>query len=98
MEPIRTEGCSRRKRRLLFAGIYGFEKEGNFLDEATREKNGGNIPHLQAPLSELAKKQETKPAEFLAKLEKLRKKLFAALGRKNSPPRRTTKCSRTGTA
>ena len=62
----------------FFAGIYGFEKEGNFLDEATREKNGGNIPHLQAPLSELAEKQEMKPAEFLAKLEKLRKKLFAA--------------------
>ena len=33
---------------------------------------------MQAPLSELAEKQEMKPAEFLAKLEKLRKKLFAA--------------------
>ena len=80
----------------FFAGIYGFEKEGNFLDEATREKNGGNIPHLQAPLSELAEKQEMKPAEFLAKLEKLRKKLLRA-GRRIHP-RRTTKCSRTGTA
>jgi len=62
----------------LFSEIYGFEKDGNFLDEATHKKNGRNIPHLQAPLSELAEKHEMKPKEFLAKLEKMRSKLFAA--------------------
>lgn len=61
----------------LFSAIYGFEKEGNFLDEATREKNGRNIPHLQVPLSELAQKHDMKPKEFLEKIEKMRKKLFA---------------------
>ena len=62
----------------FFAGIYGFEKEGNFLDEATHQRTGGNIPHLQAPLSELAKKQDMKPTEFLARIEGLREKLFAS--------------------
>ena len=29
-----------------FMKIFGFEKSGNFLDEATKEKTGANIPHL----------------------------------------------------
>jgi uncharacterized protein YyaL (SSP411 family) len=61
----------------LFAETYGFEKEGNFLDEVTHSKNGRNIPHLQKSLPELAEKHEMKPKEFLAKLEGMRKKLFA---------------------
>lgn len=31
---------------------YGIEKGGNFLDEATREKTGTNIPHLTAELDD----------------------------------------------
>jgi uncharacterized protein YyaL (SSP411 family) len=61
----------------LFAETYGFEKEGNFLDEATHAKNGRNIPHLQGSLAELAANHEMAPKEFLARLEKMRKKLFA---------------------
>lgn len=32
--------------------IYGFEEGGNFLDEATQEKTGTNIPHLAAELDD----------------------------------------------
>lgn len=35
-----------------FAGIFHIEEEGNYLDEATHRKNGSNIPHLRADLSE----------------------------------------------
>jgi uncharacterized protein len=60
----------------FYANVYGFEKEGNFLDEATHMKNGRNIPHLKVPLSELAAKHDMEPKEFLAKIERNRKKLF----------------------
>ena len=60
----------------FYAGVFNFEKEGNYLDEATRKKNGRNIPHLNAPLSELSDKHDMKPREFLAKVENIREKLF----------------------
>jgi len=44
---------------------YGFAEGGNFLDEATREKTGTNIPHLSADLDEAT----------LARIEPLRVKL-----------------------
>ena len=42
------------------------------------KRTGETSPTCKPRSSELAEKQEMKPAEFLAKLEKLRKKLFAA--------------------
>lgn len=45
---------------------YGFEKDGNFLDEATREKTGTNIPHLSVELDDATR----------ARLEPLRIKLY----------------------
>ena len=32
----------------VFIKAYGFEKDGNFLDEATHQKTGANIPHLKS--------------------------------------------------
>ena len=60
----------------FFAEAYNFEEAGNYLDEATRERNGGNIPHLLVPLDELGKTDNVSGDQFLAKLERLRKKLF----------------------
>jgi uncharacterized protein YyaL (SSP411 family) len=34
----------------LFANAYGFSQEGNFRDEATDERTGQNIPHLERPI------------------------------------------------
>jgi uncharacterized protein YyaL (SSP411 family) len=49
-----------------FAGLFHLEEEGNYLDEATRKKNGTNIPHLRADLTDGER----------ARFEPLRKKLW----------------------
>jgi uncharacterized protein YyaL (SSP411 family) len=49
-----------------FAGRFHLEAEGNYLDEATRSKNGTNIPHLRDDLSD----------EERTRFEPLRKKLW----------------------
>ncbi len=36
----------------FFLETYRFEEEGNYLDEATHEKTGTNIPHLRADLAD----------------------------------------------
>jgi len=50
----------------FFIETFHFEDEGNFLEEATREKTGTNIPHLKEELLE----------ETRARVEPLRLKLF----------------------
>ncbi len=49
-----------------FAKTFRFEDGGNFLDEATHEKTGTNIPHLRSDLSE----------DERARFEPLRAKLW----------------------
>ena len=41
--------------RTLFLQVYRFEKDGNFLEEATHEKTGTNIPHLRKSLDQHAR-------------------------------------------
>ncbi|MCB1207421.1 MAG: thioredoxin domain-containing protein, partial [Verrucomicrobiae bacterium] len=50
----------------LFLTTYRFQEEGNFQDEATRAKNGTNIPHLRADLTD----------EERVRLEPMRQKLW----------------------
>ena len=50
----------------FFAEIYQMTEEGNFLEEATRQRTGHNIPHLNEPLNE----------DSARRIEPLRKKLF----------------------
>lgn len=50
----------------FFLKTYRFQEEGNFLDEATHAKNGTNIPHLRADLTD----------EERTRLEPLRQKLW----------------------
>lgn len=50
----------------LFLTTYGFQEGGNFQDEATRAKNGTNIPHLRADLTDGER----------ARLEPMRRKLW----------------------
>jgi len=38
----------------LFADIYNFEAEGNFVEQATQERPGTNIPHLDQAVDEMA--------------------------------------------
>jgi len=51
----------------LFIKTFNFQREGNFLKEATREKTGANIVYLSKAISESNLKEKT---------EKIRKKLF----------------------
>ncbi len=57
----------------LIESIYNVETNGNYLDEATREKTGKNILHLKVGLSELTNSQEE---NFHNSIESMRQKLF----------------------
>ena len=59
-----------------FINIFGCESSGNYLDEATRQRTGKNIPHLKKSISEYSLSQDVSPKEFQNKLENIRKKLF----------------------
>src|SRR6056297_2159098 len=52
-----------------FLGLYQFEEEGNFLDEATHQKTGKNIPHLKR---EMAPEKKDSVSRILKKLKKHR--------------------------
>jgi uncharacterized protein YyaL (SSP411 family) len=58
-----------------YASTYQFTEEGNFVDEASRERNGSNIPHLAADLAEADR------ADF----EAMRLKLYAAREKRIHP-------------
>ena len=61
----------------LLSDVYNLSRDGNFTDEATGERNDGNIFHLKEPLADTAARRGV-PAEALErKLEELRKTLFA---------------------
>ncbi len=72
---------------LLYRTLYTIEAGGNFLEEATGHKTQANIPHLAAPLEELAAAlspaleathpQGLPPQALAARLESLRVQLFA---------------------
>ncbi len=55
-----------------FVETFGFAEGGNFVDEATRKKNGTNIPHLSGGGGGAADLDEAERA----RLEPLREKLF----------------------
>ena len=55
----------------LFCDLYGIEEEGNFRDEATHEKTGKNIPHLQQSLAEEAKNRGLNPDKLENRVQNL---------------------------
>ncbi|MFX1405274.1 MAG: thioredoxin domain-containing protein, partial [Promethearchaeota archaeon] len=66
-----------KKEADVFLKVYNFESQGNFVEEATGNRMGTNIPHLQEPLSEVAKSQMLTEAVLTKLLEGVRRKLFA---------------------
>lgn len=58
---------------ILFKKLFNIQEEGNFRDEATRQKTGKNIPHLSRSLTEeadthrISKEELTKKVEFILK-------------------------------
>ncbi len=59
------------------AKVFNIEKDGNFLEQATRRKSGVNILHLRKALGELASDLNLSQQDLQAHLELIRQKLFA---------------------
>ena len=60
----------------IMSKIYGFTKIGNFLDEASGERNGKNIPYLRKEKSLLAKEMNLSLDSINQIIESSRVKLF----------------------
>jgi len=58
--------------------IFRLDPEGNFADEATRQKTGANILHLTAPLVQWAQKLGQPQAQLVAEWNNIREQLFQA--------------------
>ena len=52
----------------LFKELFNFEPDGNFLDEATQQKTGKNIPHLSRTISEEASERKIPEYELEERL------------------------------
>jgi len=59
------------------AKVFNIEKDGNFLEQATRRKSGVNILHLTKALGELASDLNLSQQDLQVHLELIRQKLFA---------------------
>ena len=62
----------------LIAKVYNTQLAGNFSEEASGRKGGGNILYLKQPLHELAAFFGLTPNELEARVERARTKLFEA--------------------
>lgn len=69
----------------LFIDWFNVEVEGNFEEESKRERNGMNIPHLDAPLLELAKQNNMSEDELKNKIDGMRSVLFEVRKRRVHP-------------
>ncbi len=61
----------------LFAAFYNFTEEGNFEEEATRERTGDNIPHIRLSEADFAHAHGIDTEELRARLSVFRERLFA---------------------
>lgn len=62
----------------LAIGIFNLTEKGNYKDEATGQRTGKNIPHLQKPIDELARERNMKKGQLETTLESIREKLLDA--------------------
>ena len=60
----------------LWEQIFNIKDEGNYLEEASKQKTGKNIPHRTKSYEELAKDHGLTKTDLKDKLEKSRKILF----------------------
>ncbi|MCK6620950.1 MAG: thioredoxin domain-containing protein [Calditrichaceae bacterium] len=69
----------------FFIKVFNCREDGNFLDEAARQKTGTNIPHLRKSSPKIAKELAISEAELARRIEQARQKLFAARERRIHP-------------
>jgi uncharacterized protein YyaL (SSP411 family) len=60
----------------LASKVFGVTEEGNFKEEATGEKTGMNILHLENSIDDMAETFGVSVEDLERRLEKIRKKLF----------------------
>ena len=77
--------------------ILRLSPEGNFMDEATRQKTGANIIHLTAPLKKWAQKIGIPEDQIEAEWHRIRDQLFQ-IREQRIHPLKTIKFSPIGTA
>ncbi len=58
--------------------VFGITKEGNFSEEATGEKSGSNIIHLENSTGDMAEIFKVSDEKITARIEKIREKLCSA--------------------
>jgi uncharacterized protein YyaL (SSP411 family) len=68
-----------------WSDLFNLADDGNFLDEATKEKAGTNILHLNRPLDGWARELNIPEHQLAEKWEQLRKRLFG-VRKKRVPP------------
>lgn len=56
----------------LFCNVYGIRPDGNYREEATGQMAGRNIPHLRAPLSQIAEELGMTLADLQEKMKTAR--------------------------
>lgn len=56
--------------------VFNVTEEGNYVDEASRQRTGKNILHLTNPTENLAEERNLSTEEFKKKLNDIRNKLF----------------------
>lgn len=60
----------------LFISTYNIKDRGNFRDEVSGAQSKNNIPHLTSTLAEIAARYGDEGPVILARLERIREKLF----------------------
>jgi len=69
----------------LIEKVYGIEKEGNFYDEATRQKNGNNLLYRPFSWEQTAEELKIHKNTLLKKIAPLRKKLLKVRSQRPKP-------------
>lgn len=69
----------------LVSELFGIEESGNFLDEATREKNGKNHFSLKDTIANFAKSRDLDLVELNSKLENIRQILLSERSKRIRP-------------
>lgn len=69
----------------LVKKVFNIERNGNYEEITTGEKNGKNIPYLKKPLAEIAEEMKTPLPKLQELTEKSRKDLFSARSKRIRP-------------
>jgi len=75
------------KEKEVFTKFYKIEPKGNFLEEATREETGLNIPHITSSAEDIANEFSLEFNEFLEIVESARMKIFTEREKRIRPHR-----------